>query len=81
MKGKLHKSEYNVWLVKYEEEDLQLHPDDVNQILKLSEIFDSIESRIYSDPIVEFEIIENKKMDGVVKYAKLVDRTYEIINN
>lgn len=89
MKGKLFKGEYEQWLVSYEDnseptketkiKDLQLHPDDVNDILEQENVFDNIEARILSYPDVEFEIVQIKKMSGVATYAKL-KKGFEINN-
>lgn len=82
MRGVLFNTKYEGWLVKFNKKELnpnelgvdnlQLHPDNVNEIIDLSKRFDNIEARIATDPMVEFEIVENQKMDGVVKYAKLI---------
>lgn len=66
MKGNLIKID-NEWKLIYSKprtdhqngfmvEQIKLHPDDVNQINEWSKVFDHIESRIASDPSVEFEI-------------------------
>ena len=39
--------------------------------MEIDKIFDNLESRISKSPDVEFEIIENIKMSGIVRYAKL----------
>lgn len=76
MKGRLLKTEDHGWLVAYNDSEglfqfMQLHPDNVLEFIELDNIFDNIEARISSHPDVEFEIVENQKLDGVVKYAKL----------
>lgn len=72
MKGKIYKGEDNQWLVDYSDnQTLQLHPDDCAELIDLERIFDNVEARIAASDI-NFEIVENKKLDGVVKYAKLV---------
>lgn len=72
MKGKIYKSEDNQWLVDYSDnQTLQLHPDDSAELIDLEKVFDNVEARV-SNFIIEFNIVENKKMDGVVKYAKLI---------
>ena len=82
MKGRLSKLEYNQWIVTYTEEtegsssvletiDLQLHPEDVNDLKKLEQRFDNLEARIASNPDVEFEIIKHQKLTGLATYAKL----------
>lgn len=40
-----------------------IHPDNINLIREYSMVFDNIEARILSNPIVEFELIkeENKE--------------------
>lgn len=80
MKGTLRKGEYNQWFVvettfgpgDVYERYHQLHPDDVDEILELSQRFDNIESRIFGSPEVQFEIVENVKMNGVTRYAKII---------
>jgi hypothetical protein len=77
MKGRLLKTEDYGWLVSYNDSQglfqfIQLHPEDVNEILDQEKIFDNIEARISAYPYIEFEIVENVKMDYcVVKYAKI----------
>lgn len=51
---------------------LPLHCDDVEQIEEDSKVFDNIEARIAYYPDVEFEIIENQKLDGISLSAKLI---------
>jgi len=53
-------------------QSLPLHPDDVKKINEWSQVFDHIESRIASDPEVEFEIIENLGEPNK-QYAKLIN--------
>ncbi len=82
MKGRLSKLEYNQWIVTYIEEtegssdvletiDLQLHPEDVNDLKKLEQRFDNLEARIAANPDVEFEIVKHQKLTGIATYAKL----------
>jgi hypothetical protein len=65
-------------------QSLPLHPGDVKKINEWSQVFDHIESRIASDPEVEFEVVacippDLKPTRGetlsfeAVKYAKLVN--------
>lgn len=84
MKGILFKSElYDGWLVRWSNpeeyrqpiHEIQLHPDDVQIIIEASDIFDNVEAR-YHNQVVEFEIITKQKMDGFVRYAKIVDHPY-----
>jgi hypothetical protein len=75
--GKLHKAEYNQWMITYlvdaiEITDIQLHPDDVEFIDRASEIFDNMEARIAVNPIVKFTIVEQEKLTGISKYGKLI---------
>lgn len=73
MKGKIYKGEDNQWLVDYSDnQTLQLHPDDSAELIDLERIVDNIGARIAASSTIEFEIVENQKMDGVVKYAKLI---------
>ena len=82
MKGILHKDKYNTWWVLYDEvlgesvvkknqNPLQLHPDDVNELLELDFIFDNLEARVASNPEVDFEIVKVQKLSGIAVYAKL----------
>lgn len=76
MKGKLFKSEHG-WMISYTEDGIEkglsLHYDDVDFINESRYTFDDIEASIASNPEVEFEIIENQKLDGVSRYGKLVN--------
>lgn len=88
MKGTLHKTEsgWEVWYAKprtdnqngYYLGSLPLHPDNVKDIDEWSQVFDHIESRIASDPEVEFDIIENqgeplgRGEQPYKQYAKLI---------
>jgi hypothetical protein len=74
MTGKLHRAEYGEWLVQYQGQEFQLHPDDVEYLLELDRVFDCLESRIAASPEVKFEIVEHQKLDGVATYAKLITR-------
>ena len=82
MKGILHKDKYNTWWVVYDEvlgesvvkknqNALQLHPDDVNELLELDFIFDNLEVRVALNPEVDFEIVKVQKLSGIAVYAKL----------
>jgi hypothetical protein len=70
--GILSKEEDDCWIVSYDDKWLNLHPDDVNEIIENEKVFDNMEARIASDPNVKFEIVEHKKMSGVIQYAKLI---------
>jgi hypothetical protein len=72
MKGKIYKGKHNEWLVKHEDTDYQLHPDDVEDLLDLERRFDFIEGRIAASPEVEFTIVEHQKLTGTATYAKLI---------
>ena len=82
MRGVLYNTKHNGWMVKFNKkelnpnelgvDELQLHPDDVNEIIEQSIWFDNIEARIAAYPEVKFQIVENEKMSGVVRYAKLI---------
>ena len=88
MKGKLVKTEHG-WFVRYKEttplsittETLPLHPADVEQINKDSQVFDNIEARIASNPEVEFEIITEYWSGEVgvngLTYAKLINHSVD----
>jgi hypothetical protein len=94
MKGTLSKTE-NGWLVIYDEAfgenivkknqlALPLHPDDMNQIIEDSKIFDNIEARIKIYPEVEFRITKDCPFDFTSRctmdrcdckeYAKLINK-------
>ena len=49
------------------DEDILLHPTNVQELNDLSEIFDNLEARINVDPIVNFQIVE----ENDIKYAKI----------
>jgi hypothetical protein len=71
MKGRLYRDKHNEWLVESREQTYQLHPDNTYELFELEQRFDFIEGRIAAQPIVEFELVEEWKMSGTVKYAKL----------
>ena len=76
MKGRLLKTEDYGWIVTYNDSEelfqfVQLHPDDVNDLIDLNNVFDNVEARISANPDVEFDLFTVKKMDGSVTYAKL----------
>ena len=50
---------------------IPLHYDDVEEINDMAKHFDNIEARILSSPHVDYDLVENKKMSGISKYAKL----------
>lgn len=80
MKGIISKT-YTGWKVIYVYPEgtrfLPLHPDDVNQIVEDSKVFDNIEARIKAYPEVDFEIVVNegeplgKGEQPYKQYAKL----------
>lgn len=59
------------WFIRYEGYLFQLHPDDVEMILDLGSIFDNIAARILSSPVIEFNIVQHKKLTGIATYAKI----------
>lgn len=71
MLGKLKKVEDLGWMVEIDGKDYELHPDDVETILELQQIFDNLDARIIAWPEEEFDIVEHQKLTGVVKYAKI----------
>jgi len=83
MTGRLHKMPERGWTVTHMEEakgssgvfeekkSYPLHPDDAYEFFELEQRFDFLEGRIAAQPIVEFELVEEWKMSGTVKYAKL----------
>ncbi len=72
LKGNLYKGEYNEWLVKCEDREYQLHPEDVRELLELDRIFDNLEARISQKPEVQFNIVNHSKLTGIATYAKLI---------
>jgi hypothetical protein len=75
MKGHILKVKED-WVVSYDyDQQILLHPDDVQEIKKLSQIFDNIGARILSQNIVDFELVMSLKSDKVHQYAKLKNFT------
>ena len=76
MRGILHNTDHG-WMVTYTEggteKGLSLHPDDIEFINDTKYTFDDLEAQIASNPEVEFEIVENQKLTGVSRYAKLIN--------
>lgn len=78
MKGTLQKNKDNQWSVtissvsKESLDEYQLHPDDVNELIDINNIFDNLEARIAANPEIDFDVVECQKMNDIVKYAKLV---------
>jgi len=85
MKGILQKTGQG-WVIRYdkrtwqdpsaEDGEIPLHPADVEQINKDSQVFDNIEARIVAYPEVEFMIV-NKLWgvnDDIISYAKLINQ-------
>ena len=87
MKGILKKTQSG-WIINYDytvnKNDwctLSLHPADVEQINKDSQVFDNIEARIASNPEVEFEIVTEYWSGEVgvngLTYAKLLHHSVD----
>jgi len=89
MKGILQKTEQG-WVIRYdkrtwqdpsaEDGEIPLHPADVEQINKDSQVFDNIEARIAAYPEVEFMIV-NKLWgvnDDIISYAKLINQVSDV---
>jgi hypothetical protein len=87
MKGILKKTQSG-WIINYDytvnKNDwctLPLHPADVEQINKDSQVFDNIEARIASNPEVEFEIVTEYWSGEVgvngLTYAKLLHHSVD----
>ena len=74
MTGKMHMSE-DGWIINYKEDDVDktipVHPDDIDTIDQLRDIFDNIEARITANDSIEFIIIEHQKLSGVINYGKI----------
>jgi len=89
MKGNIVKRDGGDWVVWWADSSakngarmLPLHPDNVNQIIEDSKVFDNIEARIKAYPDVEFEIVEiiAPVEDGTTMY-KCAKLTPFISNN
>ena len=76
MKGIIKKTKLG-WIVIYDEilgenivkknqNSLPLHPEDVENVSLLSEMFDNFEARVNNNPEVDFEIVDN--------FAKLIHK-------
>jgi hypothetical protein len=87
MKGILKKTQSG-WIINYDytvnKNDwctLPLHPADVEQINKDSQVFDNIEARIASNPEVEFEMVTEYWSGEIgvngLTYAKLIHHSVE----
>jgi hypothetical protein len=73
MKGTLYRGEHSEWFVKHNDQDFQLHPDDVERLLEMDRVFDNLAARIAASPEVEFTIVEHQKLTGTATYAKLIN--------
>ena len=71
MKGRIHRAEYNEWLIEHEGKSYQLHPDDVNELEEMGRVFDNLDARIEASPTVEFSLVQHQKLTGTATYAKL----------
>lgn len=71
MKGRIHRAEHNEWLVEHEGKNYQLHPDNVEELEQIDQVFDNLGARIAANPIVEFSIVQHQKLTGIATYAKL----------
>jgi len=89
MKGNIVKRDGGHWIVWWTDSSvkngarmLPLHPDNVNQIIEDSKVFDNIEARIKAYPEVDFEIVEiiAPVEDGTTMY-KCAKLTPFISNN
>jgi len=76
MRGRLSRVD-NQWQIQDTDSGrvYDLHADDCNDLLELEERFDFIESRIAASPLVEYELITQQKMSGLVAYAKLTSES------
>ena len=71
MKGEIKKINNN-WVINHNQITYPLHPDDVEQILQDSKIFDNIDARIAAYPNVEFQLIKKYLYNETITYAKLL---------
>ena len=53
------------WMVEYMDEQVPLHPFDVNEINEAAKTFDDIEGRINANPRITFEFV-----DGAAKITQ-----------
>jgi hypothetical protein len=90
MKGTLHKTQlYQGWVIRWSSpleykqpiHEYPLHPDDVQQILQDSQIFDNIEARIAAYPNVEFKLEKKYLANETITYAKLIPNKTEPLKN
>jgi hypothetical protein len=75
MKGTIRKDQEKGWMIKFEESELPLHPDDVDEINGWDKIFDNVEARILSQPECDFEIVTGFNSSGpehFPDYAKFI---------
>lgn len=70
--GQIACGEYNDWYVMHEGSSYSLHPDDVNFITDMEQLFDDVKGRILSSPTTPFHIVKHQKLTGVATYAKLI---------
>lgn len=76
--GEMVYDEGEGWMILYKTEILyQLHPDDVEDLVQLGQMFDNITGRVLADPVVKFHVVEHQKLTGVATYAKLIHNKIE----
>ena len=69
------------WFVTYgDHKKIPLHPESVKEINELSLVFDNIESRISSQPQVNFEIISVVQNSNYVETIMGVTKPFDVIN-
>ena len=71
MNGEIKKIDGN-WVISYKDKIYPLHPDDLQQILEDSQIFDNIEARIFAQPQVKFELTKKHFSDKTIIHAKIL---------
>ncbi len=81
MRGKMNNHPEWGWGIDYVTEQgetnwVQLHPDNLNSIKEMENVFDNIEGRIMSQPYVMFDFDISKKMSGEIRYGKLKPKSY-----
>lgn len=81
MKGTLYKDKKYGWMVNYSAGyggaevwpvSNLLHPDDVAYLDDAERVFDNLIARIAAQPIVEFDVVDEKAEIGITRYAKIV---------
>ena len=76
--GEIVYDEDDGWMILYKTEILyQLHPDDVEDLVQLEQMFDNVTARVLADPVVKFHVVQHQKLTGIATYAKLIHSKIE----